>query len=97
MDYVSLLNQVWQHYTNSAVDTGVYIPPPVVAFLPVPGTSLHPVQWHCQIIFDGIIEQAVNSSKALAKQDAARQIAWRLHKQGKLSGINKYALRWRFT
>lgn len=92
MDYVSLLNQVWQQYTNSAVTTGVWVPPPAVAFTPVTGTSLHPVQWQCQLSFAGFTGQAVNSTKALAKQDAAQQVAWQLHRYGKLSG---FSLRWR--
>nr|BDD37134.1 ORF4a [Merbecovirus sp.]BDI08839.1 ORF4a [Merbecovirus sp.] len=94
MDYVSLLNQVWQHYTNPSVNTGIWISPPVVDFTPVTGTTLHPVQWQCKLEFLDCTGQAVNSTKALAKQDAARQVAWQLHRQGKLSG---FSLRWRYN
>nr|AVV62528.1 ORF4a [Middle East respiratory syndrome-related coronavirus]WCC62929.1 ORF4a protein [Bat Coronavirus HlHI19]WCC62937.1 ORF4a protein [Bat Coronavirus MrGD19]WCC62951.1 ORF4a protein [Bat Coronavirus TpGX16]WCC63210.1 ORF4a protein [Bat Coronavirus EsJX20] len=94
MDYVSLLNQVWQHHINLAVNTGVFVAPPIADFTPVSGTTLHPVQWQCKLDFLDCTGQAVNTSKALAKQDAARQIAWQLHRQGKLSG---YTIRWRFN
>nr|AUM60026.1 ORF4a protein [Middle East respiratory syndrome-related coronavirus] len=91
MDYVSLLNEVWQKYTNSASTSLDWFPRPYIAYKPVPGTSTHPVQWECTFTFAGFVGQAVNSSKALAKQDAARQVAWELHREGKLNG---FKLRW---
>nr|ARQ84748.1 NS4A protein [Middle East respiratory syndrome-related coronavirus]ARQ84759.1 NS4A protein [Middle East respiratory syndrome-related coronavirus]ASY99780.1 ORF4a [Middle East respiratory syndrome-related coronavirus]ASY99886.1 ORF4a [Middle East respiratory syndrome-related coronavirus]ASY99897.1 ORF4a [Middle East respiratory syndrome-related coronavirus] len=66
MDYVSLLNQIWQKYLNSPYTTCLYIPKPTAKYTP----------------FAGYTESAVNSTKALAKQDAAQRIAWLLHKDG---------------
>ncbi|ARJ34228.1 ORF4a protein [Bat coronavirus] len=82
MDYVSLLNQIWQKYLNLPDTVCLYIPKPASSFKPVAGTSLHPVQWECKITFAGYTEVAVNSTKALAKQDAARRIMWLLHRDG---------------
>nr|AHX00713.1 ORF4a [Middle East respiratory syndrome-related coronavirus]AHX00723.1 ORF4a [Middle East respiratory syndrome-related coronavirus]AHX00733.1 ORF4a [Middle East respiratory syndrome-related coronavirus]AKM76241.1 NS3b protein [Middle East respiratory syndrome-related coronavirus] len=82
MDYVSLLNQIWQKYLNSPYTTCLYIPKPTAKYTPLVGTSLHPVLWNCQLSFAGYTESAVNSTKALAKQDAAQRIAWLLHKDG---------------
>ncbi|AIG13098.1 ORF4a protein [Coronavirus Neoromicia/PML-PHE1/RSA/2011] len=82
MDYVSLLNQIWQKYLNLPDTTCLYIPKPTAKYTPAPGTSLHPVQWNCQLSFAGYTESAVNSTKALAKQDAAQRIAWLLHRDG---------------
>nr|WDE20359.1 orf4a protein [Betacoronavirus sp.] len=93
MDYVSLLNQVWQRLTNSASNPGQWVARPDISYCPVTGTAQHPVQWQCTLAFAGYTAQAVNSTKALAKQDAARHVAWELHRDGKLSGCS---LRWRY-
>nr|UMO75622.1 MAG: hypothetical protein [Erinaceus hedgehog coronavirus HKU31] len=74
MNYISLLNQVWQKYNSTINSAEQWTHPPQYIFHPVLGESPNTIQWLCTATFLGNKVQAVSNTKALAKQQAAKQL-----------------------
>nr|QRN68081.1 orf3b protein [Betacoronavirus Erinaceus] len=78
MNPVSLLNQFWQKY-NSVINTAEnWVGPPQYTFHPVLNTASN-IQWCCTATFLGHTVQTIDTTKALAKQQAAHQLLQRLN------------------
>nr|QRN68035.1 orf4a protein [Betacoronavirus Erinaceus] len=70
MNPVSLLNQFWQSY-NSVTNTAEnWVGPPQYSFHPVLKAESN-ICWVCTATFLGYTVQAIRTTKALAKQQAA--------------------------
>lgn len=73
MNSVSLLNQFWQSY-NSVINTAEnWVGPPQYSFYPVLSTASN-IHWCCTATFLGYTVQSIDTTKALAKQQAAHQL-----------------------
>nr|WCC63344.1 ORF4a protein [Bat Coronavirus PaJX20] len=94
MDYVSLLNQVWQKQVNSVQEGSLAPIRPTFAYRPVQGNLQYPIKWRCIFTFAGYAGTATEPTKALAKQEAARQVCLRLQDDGRLDG---FELRLRYS
>ncbi|ABN10877.1 hypothetical protein BatCoVHKU5_gp4 [Pipistrellus bat coronavirus HKU5] len=94
MDYVSLLNQVWQKQVNSSQEGTLAPVRPTYAYRPVQGNLQCPIKWRCIYTFAGYTGTATEPTKVLAKQEAARKVCLRLQEYGRLDG---FGLRLRYS
>nr|QRN68109.1 orf3b protein [Betacoronavirus Erinaceus] len=78
MNSISLLNHFWQKYNSVTNSAECWVGPPQYSFYPVLNTASN-IQWCCTATFLGHTVHTLDTTKALAKQQAAHQLLQRLN------------------